>query len=34
MIHDNGLTEINLDHRNQMDDDDDDHLEYDENAGV
>ena len=32
MIHDDGLVEINLDHRNQMDDDD--HLDYDENVGV
>ena len=32
MIHDDGLVEINLDHRNQMDDDD--HLDYDENVGM
>ena len=28
------IVETNLDHRNQMDDDDDDHLDYDENVGV
>ena len=33
MIHNDGLIEINLNHRNQIDDDDD-HLEYDENVGV
>ena len=32
MINDGGLVEINLDHRNQMDDDN--HLEYDKNVGA
>ena len=34
MIHDDGLIEITVDQQNQMDDDDNDHLAYDENVGV